>query len=309
MKDLDDIVPPEDMFIEDPNQEVQSKERNPVIKESEGKKKEQHKKKHHKQKSFKSGDKDVKFNSYNGRRDNDKALAFIRQFEVAFAEGNFKERSKLRHVDEGEPLTYKEAKTCEHSSKWELAMQEEIKALHANDTWDLVELPKAAALDLKLDQMDVHTVFLHGDVEEELYMKQPEGFVISRKEHLVCKLNRSLYGLKQASRQSYKKFDTFMLKHGYKRSHADHCLYIKRDEDGTPIMLVLYVDDMLIAAKKQSTVDALKEQLKSAFSMKDVTDLDTPSRKSSTKHQRYPLQDSSQFTEETTLARRSSVPR
>ncbi|MCO5553102.1 hypothetical protein L7F22_006623 [Adiantum nelumboides] len=98
MKDLDDIVPPEDMFIEDPNQEVQSKERNPVITESEGKKKEQHKKKHHKQKSFKSGDKDVKFDSYNGRRDNDKALAFIRQFEVAFAEGNFKERSKLRHV-------------------------------------------------------------------------------------------------------------------------------------------------------------------------------------------------------------------
>ncbi|MCO5597915.1 hypothetical protein L7F22_052000 [Adiantum nelumboides] len=98
MKDLDDIVPPEDMFIEDPNQTVQSKERNPVIKESEGKKKKQHKKKHHKQKSFKSGDKDVKFDSYNGRRNNDKALAFIRQFEVAFAEGNFKERSKLRHV-------------------------------------------------------------------------------------------------------------------------------------------------------------------------------------------------------------------
>ncbi|MCO5572304.1 hypothetical protein L7F22_026057 [Adiantum nelumboides] len=86
------------MFIEDPNQEVQSKERNPVIKESEGKKEEQHKKKHHKQKSFKSGDKDVKFDSYNGRWDNDKALAFIRQFEVAFVEGNFKERSKLCYV-------------------------------------------------------------------------------------------------------------------------------------------------------------------------------------------------------------------
>ncbi|MCO5577282.1 hypothetical protein L7F22_031109 [Adiantum nelumboides] len=53
-----------------------------------------------------------------------------------------------------------------------------------------------------------------------------------------------------------------------KRSHADHCLYTKRDEDGSPIILVLYVDDMLIAAKKSSTVDALKEQLKSAFSMK-----------------------------------------
>ncbi|MCO5610248.1 hypothetical protein L7F22_064484 [Adiantum nelumboides] len=194
---------------------------------------------------------------------------------------------------EGEPLTYKEAKTCEHSSKWELAMQEEIKALHANDTGDLVELPKGyaqtkgidfqevfspvvkmttlhalfaivAVLDLELDRMDVHTAFLHGDVEEELYMKQPEGYVIPGKEHLVCKLNRSLYGLKQASRQWYKKFDAFMLKHGYKRSHADHCLYIKRDEDGSPIILVLYVDDILIAAEKRSTVDALKEQLKSS---------------------------------------------
>ena len=101
-----------------------------------------------------------------------------------------------------------------------------------------------AALDLELDQMDVHTAFLHGDIDEELSMKQPEGFVIPGKEHLVCKLNRSLYGLKQASRQWYKKFDAFMLKHGYKRSHVDHCLYTKRDESGSPIILVLYVDDM-----------------------------------------------------------------
>ena len=70
--------------------------------------------------------------------------------------------------------------------------------------------------------MDVHTAFLHGDIDEELYMKQPEGFVIPGKEHLVCKLNRSLYGLKQASRQWHKKFDAFMLKHGYKRRRAAH---------------------------------------------------------------------------------------
>ena len=55
------------------------------------------------------------------------------------------------------------------------------------------------ALDLKLDQMNVRTTFLHGDIDEELYMKQPEGFIIPRMEHLVCKLNRSLYGRKQAT--------------------------------------------------------------------------------------------------------------
>ena len=100
---------------------------------------------------------------------------------------------------------------------------------------------------------------VHGDIDEELYMKQPEGFVIPGKEHLVCKLNRSLYGLKQASRQWYKKFDAFMLKDGYKRSHANHCLYTKRDENGNPIILVLYVDDMLLVGKKKSTLNALKQ--------------------------------------------------
>ena len=94
-----------------------------------------------------------------------------------------------------------------------------------------------AALDLELDQMDVHTAFLHSDIDEDLYMKQPGGFVIPGKEHLICKFNRSLYGLKQTSRQWYKKFDAIMLKRGYKRSHVDHCLYTNRDENGSPIIL------------------------------------------------------------------------
>ncbi|MCO5599663.1 hypothetical protein L7F22_053768 [Adiantum nelumboides] len=99
MRDLDDIVPPKDIFLEEPLQQVaQSKPRLAVNKESRGIKKKHHKKNSRKQKTFKSGDKDVKFDSLNGRRDNDKALAFIRRFEVAFAEGNFKETSKLRHV-------------------------------------------------------------------------------------------------------------------------------------------------------------------------------------------------------------------
>ena len=82
---------------------------------------------------------------------------------------------------------------------------------------------------------------------------------------------RSLYGLKQAARQWYKKFDdAFMLKHGFKWSHANHTLYTKKDEDGNPIILVLYVDDMLLSGKKMSTLNALKQKLNSAFSMKDL---------------------------------------
>ena len=100
MKNLEDIVPPEAMYLdkeEPPQHEAQSKQEVSPNKEKDSKEV-HHKKKHSRQKTFKSGDKDVKFDSYNGRRDNDKALAFIRQFDVAFAEGNFKERSKLRHA-------------------------------------------------------------------------------------------------------------------------------------------------------------------------------------------------------------------
>jgi hypothetical protein len=64
----------------------------------------------------------------------------------------------------------------------------------------------------------VKTTFLHGELEEEIYMDQPKGFIVSGKEDLVCKLKRSLYGLKQSPRQWYKRFDSFMLAHEFKRS-------------------------------------------------------------------------------------------
>lgn len=72
------------------------------------------------------------------------------------------------------------------------------------------------------------TTFLHGDLHEEIYMDQPEGFEVAGKEHMVWKLKKSLYGLKQAPRQWYKKFDSFMVEHGYKRTDADPCVYIRR---------------------------------------------------------------------------------
>ena len=69
---------------------------------------------------------------------------------------------------------------------------------------------------LHLEQLDVKTAFLHGDLEKNLYMIQPEGFIVQRQENLVCKLRKSLYGLKQAPRQWYKKFDNFMHRIGFK---------------------------------------------------------------------------------------------
>ena len=127
-----------------------------------------------------------------------------------------------------------------------------------------------AAEDLHLEQLDVKTAFLHGDLEEELYMQQPEGYEVEGKEEMVCKLKKSLYGLKQAPRQWYKKFDSFMMEQGYIRCHSDHCVYTKKFEDGSYIILCLYVDDMLVAGKNMQEIKLLKKQLSESFDMKDL---------------------------------------
>ena len=85
----------------------------------------------------------------------------------------------------------------------------------------------AASLNLEIEQMDVKTTFLHGDLEEEIYMEQPEGFKVDGKENFVCKLKKSLYGLKQAPRQWYKKFEFVMEEQGYKKTSSDHCVFVQ----------------------------------------------------------------------------------
>ena len=123
---------------------------------------------------------------------------------------------------------------------------------------------------MALVQMDVKTAFLHGDLHEEIYMQQPEGFAVKGKEDLVCKLKKSLYGLKQAPREWYHKFDAFMKSQGFGRSDTDHCLYTKRVSDGSLLILILYVDDMLIAGKSLKEMDVLKKGLHQTFDMKDL---------------------------------------
>ena len=86
-----------------------------------------------------------------------------------------------------------------------------------------------ASKNLHLEQMDVKIMFLHGDLDKEIYMQQPEGFVVPGKEHMVCKLTRSLYGLKQAPRQWYKKFDAFMTKSGFCNTEKRICVVISRN--------------------------------------------------------------------------------
>ncbi|KAG8498762.1 hypothetical protein CXB51_005210 [Gossypium anomalum] len=108
--------------------------------------------------------------------------------------------------------------------------------------------------DLELEQLDVKIVFLHGDLEENIYMQQQEGFTVSEKEDYVCLLKKSLYVLKQSLRLWYKRFDSFMTSHDFKRSSFDSCVYFKKNNDGSFVYLLLYVDDMLIAAKDKGEI-------------------------------------------------------
>jgi hypothetical protein len=108
-----------------------------------------------------------------------------------------------------------------------------------------------AHYDLELHQMDVKTSFLNGDLEKNAYIAQPKGFFMEEKERMGCRLKKSIYGLKQASRQWYLKFDKMIRKFGFKENIEDNCVYAKF-KNGKYIFLILYVDDILLASSDVS---------------------------------------------------------
>ena len=125
---------------------------------------------------------------------------------------------------------------------------------------------------MELQQMDVKTAFLHGLLDETIYMDKPEGFVDKKNPQKVCLLKRSLYGLKQSPRQWNRRFDDFVRAQGYTRSEYDQCVYFKKNSLGVYVYMLLYVDDILIASADKIQVDRLKKVLSSEFEMKDLGD-------------------------------------
>jgi len=126
-----------------------------------------------------------------------------------------------------------------------------------------------AHMDLELYQMDVKTAFLNGELNDEIYMDQPLGFETKGQERKVCKLKRSIYGLKQASRQWNIKFHQVILKDGFTMMEEDHCVYLKCSNNSF-IILPLYVDDILIAGNSKEMINTTKMWLSSNFEMKDI---------------------------------------
>ncbi|KAM0024789.1 putative RNA-directed DNA polymerase [Helianthus debilis subsp. tardiflorus] len=136
----------------------------------------------------------------------------------------------------------------------------------------LVTMRTLLALAVKKDwfiqQLDVNNAFLHGDLEEEVYMKIPQGFQ-SEAETLVCPLRKSIYGLKQASRNWYHKFTGALLEMGYKQSVADASLFIYKLET-SHVAVLIYVDDVIIVGNDKNKIQATKTELHKRFTIKDL---------------------------------------
>ncbi|CAA7023550.1 unnamed protein product [Microthlaspi erraticum] len=203
---------------------------------------------------------------------------------------------------ETEPTTFKQAMTSPH---FRHAMNEELEAMEINRTWTIESLPPgknvvgckwvytikykadgtiervklllalAAIKGWSLCQMDVSNAFFHSDLDEEIYMSLPQGYTPSSgtlPPNPVCRLHKSLYGLKQASRQWYHCLSDVLLRSGFTQSVSDNTLFAKQVGDKFTAVLV-YVDDIMIASNNDAEVASIKTSLSSEFKIKDLGEL------------------------------------
>nr|KAJ0187170.1 hypothetical protein LSAT_V11C900496700 [Lactuca sativa] len=219
-----------------------------------------------------------------------KAKSFGSYFQLYLVEGTRNETISQHQYCfniEEDPKTFNEAMASRDVHFWKEEIHDEIDSIMHNNTWVLADLPPgfrqkegidffdtyapvaristirlllalAAIHNLVIHQMDVKTAFLNGDLDEEIYMKQPKGFVMPGNEHKVCKSKKSLCGLKQAPKQWHQKFDDVVLSNGFALNQADKCVYSKFDTSGKGVMICLYVDDMLIFGTDLEEVDKTK---------------------------------------------------
>ncbi|KAH9322868.1 hypothetical protein KI387_017507 [Taxus chinensis] len=124
----------------------------------------------------------------------------------------------------------------------------------------------------KVYQMDVKSSFLNGNLEEEVYIEQPEGFLLSENEDYVCRLKKTLYGLKQAPRAWYSRLDQHLHDQRFKRGHADNILYIKT-EDEHQLIMVVYVDDIIFGGDNEEMSRKFAEDMQKEFEMSMLGEL------------------------------------
>ncbi|RVW24010.1 Retrovirus-related Pol polyprotein from transposon RE2 [Vitis vinifera] len=217
--------------------------------------------------------------------------------------------------------------------KWKAAVNEEVRALEKNGTWEITDLPRgkkpvgckwiftvkykadgnvdrykarlvakgftqsygidyqetfapvaklntvrvllslAANLDWSLHQLDVKNAFLNGDLEEEVYMDIPAGLETTSNFNKVCRLRKSLYGLKQSPRAWFERFTKVVKGYGLVQCQSDHTLFVKHFPEGKLAIIIVYVDDIILTGDHEEKIDLLKKLLTKEFEIKDLGNL------------------------------------
>ncbi|KAM1556843.1 hypothetical protein PS2_040150 [Malus domestica] len=235
--------------------------------------------------------------------------------------------AQLALFTDQDPTTFEEAVKSEI---WRQAMDQEIRAIEKNSTWELVELPPggktigvkwifktklnengevekhkarlvakgycqqygidyaevfapvarldtirivislAAQKNWDIYQLDVKSAFLHGELEEEVFVDQPPGYEQKGQETKVYRLNKALYGLKQAPRAWYSRIESYFIKEGFNKCPYEHTLFIKVAEEGKILIACLYVDDLIFTGNDKMMFEQFKKSMMVEFDMTDL---------------------------------------
>lgn len=177
-------------------------------------------------------------------------------FSIKYNANGEIERYKARLVAKG------------YTQKYGIDFQETFSPVAKLNTIRIL-ISLAANLGWSLHQFDVKNAFLHGDLEEEIYMELPPGYDYHGSSSVVCKLDKALYGLKQSPRAWFGRFSGAMKKYGYNQSDSDHTLFIRRNGEKLTL-LIIYVDDMIITGNDEEEITELQEKLSKEFEMKNL---------------------------------------
>jgi len=157
-------------------------------------------------------------------------------------------RYKARLVAKGYAQTYGIEYEETYSPIAKMTIVKAIIAMVASNGWSL-------------HQMDVKKIKNHGDLQEEVYMEQPPGYVDQTRPNLVCRLKKALYGLKQTPRAWCDKIGQYLVTSGFQTSNVDFSLYVKKTDQGI-VLIVIYVDDLIITGDSDANIFDLKKFLK-----------------------------------------------